>query len=73
MKIAIVFENNSKRDYEKGWGFSALVKKIKKYPIQKVFPMHCTGEIGIQLLKHFFPVMELSTGDIINQGCCVVK
>lgn len=42
------------------------IKKIKKFPILRVYPMHCTGEAGIRLLKEAFPVTELTTGDMIH-------
>lgn len=42
------------------------IRKIKKFPIIRVYPMHCTGETGTRLLKEAFPVTELSTGDFIH-------
>ena len=42
------------------------IRKIKKFPIARVYPMHCTGEVGIRLLKEVFPVTELCTGGTIH-------
>jgi len=42
------------------------IRKIKKFPILRVYPMHCTGELGVRLWKEAFPVTELTTGDTIH-------
>jgi len=42
------------------------IKKIKRFPLLNVYPMHCTGETGIRLMKEALPVTELTTGDTIN-------
>lgn len=47
------------------------IKKINEFPIRRVFPMHCTGKKGIELLKEAFPVSELATGDTITEKDCL--
>lgn len=50
---------------------SQKIKRINKYPILRVFPMHCTGARGIALLKESFLVTECSTGDVIDNKVCL--
>jgi 7,8-dihydropterin-6-yl-methyl-4-(beta-D-ribofuranosyl)aminobenzene 5'-phosphate synthase len=54
-----------------GKKISQKIKKINKFPILRVFPMHCTGAKGVELLKESFLVSELSTGDVIDDKACM--
>lgn len=49
------------------------IKIINRFPIKRVFPMHCTGEKGIVLLKESFDVIQLTTGDTIEEKDCAEK
>jgi 7,8-dihydropterin-6-yl-methyl-4-(beta-D-ribofuranosyl)aminobenzene 5'-phosphate synthase len=41
------------------------IKKLEKYPVLMMMPLHCTGQEGTLTLKGYFKVRELATGDVI--------
>lgn len=42
------------------------VKRLRKYPVSMMMPLHCSGQEGVSFLKEFFKVRELRTGDAIE-------